>query len=290
MPPEPSLAGRGALITGGAGAIGSGMAQAFAEAGARVVLADISDAALAGASAELAKVGIEVGTIAMDVSKPDMWSRAMKSIEEAHGPIDILCNNAGLTSSRKPIEEVSLDDWHQVMDVNINALFYALRAFLPRIKARGRGGHVVNSASLSGFFTSALRSEYCTTKFAMVGLSECLRAELEPFGIGVSILAPGMVRSDIVANSARLRPSTRSGPVRDDDMLAKGIAQGMDPRCVGRMVVQGILENRLYIFTHPEYAERVAGRLHAVQSAFGESAQPGYVDDLGLLERALARK
>ena len=181
------LTGKCAFVTGGASGIGFGMAEALAGAGMKVVIADIEANALEQAAAKLKSSGAAVHAIQLDVTDRAAMESAAADAEEAFGAVDVVCNNAGVCW-RGFMTDASYDDWDWVLGVNLGGVVNGIRTFVPRLIARGEGGHVVNTASMAGLMASPGNSVYCTSKFAVVGLSEGLRKELAPKGIGVTVL------------------------------------------------------------------------------------------------------
>lgn len=286
------LAGRTALITGGASGIGLGMARAFVAAGLRVAIADVNEASLAAAKAALPGLGLAVR---LDVTRADEWERALDAVEAALGPVEILCNNAGVGQGRfadgreMTVAEMPEALWRMVMEINTTGTFLGARAVLPRMLARGAWGHIVNTASTGGLMAPAGIAAYVASKFAVVGLSESMRAELAPSGIGVSVLCPGGVRSNLFASSVAVRAATpgvfEGLATVGSEALRIEQAQRMDPVFVGEMVLRAIAGNAMYIIPHPEYRGHIEERHAALVAAFGESAQPGYRDTDVTFER-----
>ncbi len=212
------LAGKTALITGGASGIGLGMARAFVQAGLQVAIADINAAALEAATAALPGLG---AAVKLDVTLSAEWEHALDTVEAALGPVEILCNNAGVGQGRFAdgreitVAEMPEPLWRMVLEINVTGTFLGARTVLPRMLARRQWGHIVNTASTGGLMAPAGIAAYCASKFAVVGLSESLRAELAPAGIGVSVLCPGGVRSNLFASSVAVRAAV------------PGAAQGM---------------------------------------------------------------
>ena len=208
------LAGKTAFVTGGASGIGFALGRAFAQAGMNVMLADIETDALAVAVENLHDVGPAVRGIACDVADPVSVEQAAKASFDAFGHVHVVCNNAGV-GAPGGIDDISLDNWRWVLDVNLMGVLHGIRAFLPHIRAHGEGGHIVNTASMAGMLRARWLSPYAASKFAVVGLSEGLAVQLEPLGIGVSVLCPGFVRTAIT-ESGRSRPE-RYGPAQTPD-------------------------------------------------------------------------
>ena len=286
------LAGKTALITGGASGIGLGMARAFIAAGLRVAIADINDNALEVAEAVLPGLG---KAVKLDVTRGAEWEHAVNAVEAALGPVDILCNNAGVGQGRfadgrdTTVAEMPEALWRMVLEINATGTFLGARTLAPRMIARGQGGHIVNTASTGGLMAPGGIAAYCASKYAVVGLSESMRAELAPAGIGVSVLCPGGVRSNLFASSVAIRAKT---PDAFDGMATVGTdslrieqEQRMDPVRVGEMVLRAIAVNAMYIIPHPEYLGHIEERHAALVAAFGESAQPGYRDTDVTFER-----
>lgn len=286
------LAGKTALITGGASGIGLGIARAFISAGLRVAIADVNETALEAADAALPGLG---KAVKLDVTRAAEWEHAVDAVEAALGPVEILCNNAGVGQGRfadgrdTDVAEMPEALWRMVLEINATGTFLGARTVAPRMIARGLGGHIVNTASTGGLMAPGGIAAYCASKYAVVGLSESMRAELAPAGIGVSVLCPGGVRSNLFASSVAIRAKT---PDAFDGLATVGSetlrleqAQRMDPLRVGEMVLRAIAENAMYIIPHPEYLGHVEERHAALVAAFGQSAQPGYHDTDVTFER-----
>lgn len=198
------LAGKTAFVTGGASGIGFALGRAFAEAGMKVMLADIETGALDAAVKSLHNVGPDVRGIECDVTDSASVERAAGASFGAFGNVHVICNNAGVAAGGG-IEDIALDSWRWVLDVNLMGVVHGIRAFLPHMRAHGEGGHIVNTASMAGMQSGLGFSPYTASKFAVVGMSEGLAPQLAPFGIGVSVLCPGFVRTRI-GESGRNRP------------------------------------------------------------------------------------
>lgn len=191
-----NLDGKLALVTGAGSGIGKATALALAEKGARIVAVDIDDARVAemktalGARCALAR--------RVDVAKRDQMRDLADAVHREVGPLDVLVNNAGVGHSGGILDS-TLEDWDWVVGVNLWGVIHGCHFFVPKMVERGAGGHVANVASAFGLFAGPGVAPYCTTKFAVVGLSESLRAELKPHGIGVSAICPGVIDTDIIA-------------------------------------------------------------------------------------------
>jgi NAD(P)-dependent dehydrogenase (short-subunit alcohol dehydrogenase family) len=256
-----NIEGKTAFVTGAGSGIGAGIAEALVESGARVVLADIN---VDWAISEAARIGGETFAVEIDVASPESWSSAKAKAQSHFGQVDILCNNAGVATPRMPLEDVPDEMFEHVMAINVAGVFNGIKAFVPEMKAR-RCGHIVNTSSVNGLIPFGSFTTYSASKFAVTGLSEGLRQELEPFDVGVSILYPGLTKS-------RMSMSQEDGVGTSSEMLALM----MEPIWLGRAVVKAIVENRLHLITHPDHLPTLEERLAELSDAFGEPAQPGF--------------
>lgn len=275
------LAGRTAFVTGGASGIGLALGRAVGEAGMKVMLADIEPKALDAAVAGLREAGLDARGVICDVTDPASLEQAAAATREAFGKVHLLCNNAGVGGG-VGIDDISIDTWRWVLDVNLMGVVHGLRAFLPLLRAHGEGGHVVNTASMAGMLSGLGFAPYPASKFAVVNISEGLVPLLRPLGIGVSVLCPAFVQTRI-AESARNRPG-RYGPERPVDpaspagqqvaMVAELVRIGIDPAEVAAQVVEAIREDDLYIFTHhgPELRAMLETRFAAILAAMDKAA------------------
>jgi NAD(P)-dependent dehydrogenase (short-subunit alcohol dehydrogenase family) len=273
------LAGKTAFVTGGAGGIGFALGRAFAEAGMNVMLADIETDALAAAVNSLHNFGPDVRGVICDVADPASVERAAEASQEAFGNVHVVCNNAGVAAAGG-IDNISLDNWRWVLDVNLMGVLHGIRSLLPHIRAHGEGGHIVNTASMAGMNSGLGFSPYVASKFAVVGMSEGLATQLRPLGIGVTVLCPGYVRTRI-GESGRNRPE-RYGATQTPDpaspaglllaQIAERLRSGLDPSEVAARVLAAIREDELYVFTHPEMRGEVEERFAAIQAAMDKAA------------------
>ncbi len=204
------LAGKAAFVTGGASGIGLALGRAFAEADMKVMLADIEADTLAVAVEEATRsVDWMCAALAATSPIPSSVERAAEASYEAFGNVHVVCNNAGVAGG-SGIDDISLETWRWVLDVNLMGVLHGIRTFLPHIRAHGEGGHIVNTASMAGLNSGLGLSPYSASKFAVVNMSEGLAKQVAPLGIGVTVLCPGFVRTRI-SESARNRPE-RYGP------------------------------------------------------------------------------
>ena len=266
--------GRVAFITGGGSGVGLGMARAFLGAGMRVAIADIRVDHLEAAAAEL---GGDVHAIRLDVTDRDAFARAADETERVLGRVHVLCNNAGINLFND-IADATYQDWDWVLGVNLGGVVNGVATFLPRIKAHGEGGHVVNTASMAAFIAGPGAGIYTTAKFAVHGLSDALRWSLLPYGIGVSMVCPGLVKSKIY-ESDLVRPqelSTDTTPADAEFMkILPGLHEaGMEPDEIGEKVLRAVRENRFYVFTHPEHRDELRGIFDETIAAFPDEPVP----------------
>lgn len=264
-----------AFITGGAAGIGLAMAREFLDAGAKVIIADIRAEKLAEAVRSL-NAGDRVKTIRLDVTD----RKACAAAAAEAGAVDILCANAGIFFGG-PTQDATYDDWDFCLGVNLGGVVNTVESFMPGMIARGKGGHIVLTSSINGLFASGGVGPYTASKFAVTGLGECLRMNLAEHGIGVSILCPAAVRSDLFNSTPAVRPKALSETgahlvkIDDTDPTSKAIfADAMTIEEVGRKVMRGIRRNDLYIITHPEIRATLEARMKALLACVPDEPIP----------------
>ena len=267
--------GKTALITGGVSGIGFGIARAFCAAGIDLVLTWRNEAHRTRAEAWFADGGHPMPRFfELDVTDRAGWADVAGHV----GLVHILVNNAGV-SVFGPTDEASYADYDWIMGVNFGGVVNGLVTFVPRIKAQGQGGHIVNVASMAAYLSGPQAGIYTASKFAVRGLTECLRGNLAPYGIGVSLVCPGLTRTN-AWDSALKRPAAfaASGFAPPDrvelERFGTAFEAGMDPLEVGEKVLAGMSENRAVIFTHPEYAEDFAEIYRASVAALPDEPVP----------------
>jgi NAD(P)-dependent dehydrogenase (short-subunit alcohol dehydrogenase family) len=257
------FAGRTAFVTGGANGVGIGVVRNLLEAGAKVAIADIREDSIEQALATLDNR--EVMGVQLDVRSREGFAAAADEVEAKFGPVSLVFNNAGVNLFQ-PIEDSSYDDWDWVMGVNLGGVINGVMTFAPRMKARAQsgevtGGHIANTASMASFIGSGTPGIYNTSKFAVRGLSYSLRHSMYQYGIGVSCVHPGLVKSYIYA-SDDVRPDELKAEMKPVDHAwvkrLEGVHEfGMEPDVIGARILEGIRENRANIFTHPDHKEEV---------------------------------
>ena len=277
-----NIAGRTAFVTGGASGLGLAMAQSFCAAGMKVAIADVEEGALAKALDALRPGNADVIAVQVDVTDRAALARAADRAEQAFGKVHVVCNNAGVAVAGT-VEQMSYADWDWVLGVNLQGVVNGVQTFLERMKSHGEGGHFVNTASVAGLMPFPGLSVYNTTKYAVLGLSEAMRGDLADQGIGVSVLCPGVVNTNIFDSGrnrpAALQPQEGTGQLsvdlaaqlRDGEQAARMqalLSNALEPSVVGDMVLHAIQENEPYIFTHPEFADMAKARHQEMLDAF----------------------
>ena len=245
--------GKIALVTGAAGGIGLAIAQALAAQGSRVILADIDRDELGRAAATIP--GAE--TIVLDVTNRHHWKLAV----ERFGAIDILVNNAGIGPDGLELVDMEEESFDRIIRINLTSVFNGISAFAAAMRDRG-SGHIVNTASMAGLTASRRLGGYTAAKFGVVGMSEVLRAEMLPHGVGVSVLCPGYVPTRLAETTGKA-----GSPVPSATMSATTTTP-LDAATVGEMVVAAIRSEKPLIVTHGQYRGVVESRLNAVVAAF----------------------
>lgn len=270
------LSGKTAFVTGGASGIGLSMARAFGAAGMNVMLADINEQDLEAAVAELRERQIKVEGVRCDVSDRASIEDAARATLETFGKVHVVCNNAGVGAGG-PIGTMRQSDWDWTLAVNVMGVIHGMEVFLPHIRAHGEGGHYVNTASMAGMVSAPGMEPYTASKYAVVGMSEGWAQQLAPEGIGVSILCPGFVRTRIHESERARQEKYGNASEASDPERAEGTKQlvlgGIDPDRVGARVVEAILANEVYVFTHPDMAPFFRMRVDAIEAAFGRAAE-----------------
>jgi NAD(P)-dependent dehydrogenase (short-subunit alcohol dehydrogenase family) len=260
-----------AIVTGAASGIGLGIAKALAGAGMNLVLADLQPDRLAAARRDVESMGAGAVDVVVDVSDAASVAAAARAAEQAFGKLHVAVNNAGVAMHGTRLEDVSAEEWNWVIGVNVLGVVNGIRTFVPMIRRHGEGGHVVNTASISGFFLRGGRNQgaYSMTKYAVVALSEALEQEVEDADIGVSVLCPGSVQTHIM-ESAATRPARFGGPYERSQQTAMRGAMGLGlaPDVVGQRVLQAIRQREFYVLTHAHERAVVKARHERIEAAF----------------------
>jgi NAD(P)-dependent dehydrogenase (short-subunit alcohol dehydrogenase family) len=271
-----NLTGKTAIVTGAASGIGLGIARALAGAGVNLVLADIQAGPLEEARRRIEAAGARAVARQADVSDFDQVAALAKAAREAFGGLHIACNNAGVAMHGTPLAELGAEEWRWVVGVNVLGVVNGVRAFVPAIRGQNEGGHIVNTASVSGFFVrhGTNQGAYAMSKYAVVALSEALEQELEGSGIGVSVLCPGPVRTRIFEGAAT-RPDQFGGPyVRPEHerIGARLLGSGaLEPEQVGARVLHAIRHDEFYVFTHGAERDAIRARHARIEAALDQA-------------------
>ena len=271
------LAGKTAFVTGAASGIGFGIASALAQAGVKVMLCDIEEAALAAALEKLRLTNADIEGVRADISLKGELAAAAEATLARYGKVHILVNNAGVGGGG-PYGMWSDAAWDWTLGVNLRAVVWGIEIFGPLIERHGEGGHIVSTASIAGLVSNG-SGAYNVSKCGVVALSEGLRLELAPRGIGVSVLCPGFIRTQIVDSGRNLperfagkvgRPPA-TGPVAERiKFIRDRVAQGIDPLYVGELVREGIENDWPYIFTDNELEPFIETRFAAIKEGFNQ--------------------
>jgi NAD(P)-dependent dehydrogenase (short-subunit alcohol dehydrogenase family) len=278
--PLANVKGKTAFVTGGSNGIGLGIARKLSAAGMKVVFTYKSEAHRDAALASFPKDNAGVQAIKLDTTDRDGMVRAADEVERLFGNVHLVVNNAGVGIPAL-LSSVSWRDWDWSMDVNINGIFNGVRTFLPRLLKHGEGGHIVATSSSAGIVAGTL-GVYATAKFAVVGMMESLRTEMEGQNIGVSVYCPGLVRSSIF-DIERNRPAEHGAvkldppkppPLKPGSKPVDIMAAAMDPLEAGEHVLEGIRRNDLYILSHPEFEPVVRQRVTLLLKSFSKEPVP----------------
>jgi NAD(P)-dependent dehydrogenase (short-subunit alcohol dehydrogenase family) len=276
------LKGRVAVVTGGGSGIGRGLALAFGAEGMTVAVADIQKSSAEAVAAEIGAAGGRAFGIAVDVTSEESLAAAAKEIGARAGGVNLLCANAGVLARIGSLADHSIEDWEYTLSVNVMGVVKTVNAFLPALRQRAPDAHIVNTASLGGLVAEvrAPLGAYLASKYACVGYSEMLRLELAAEGIGVSVLCPGVVTSNLTQTSAQNRPDA-FGEQAAPQLAAMGGAgaaaarlavQAMPAEDVGPIVIRAIRANRLHVLTHPQSKPLVERRFRGMLEDFDFAA------------------
>jgi NAD(P)-dependent dehydrogenase (short-subunit alcohol dehydrogenase family) len=248
-----------AVVTGAAGGIGLGMCRAAVARGMAVMMADVDGERLDASAQALIDDGHRIAWRVIDVTDPTALESLAKATVDEFGRVDLICNNAGITLVT-PIHEISLEDWHRVIDIDLNAVFYGVRAFLPIMLEQGFG-HLNATASANAWRSDPMQAPYNVAKHGVAALMESVALDLREIGspVTASVLNPGPIATDLMLRS-----------LGDDDEIRTEVHgllnAGMDPDKVGHITFDGIAEGRFWIFTHPLIFGTIRDRLDAAMT------------------------
>jgi NAD(P)-dependent dehydrogenase (short-subunit alcohol dehydrogenase family) len=262
-------------VTGAASGIGLAMAQRFAVEGMAVVLSDIEAGPLEAATLELRKAGHDVHQVVADVSRWGDVEQLAAATVDTFGAVHVVCNNAGV-ATRGPAWELTLDDWRWVLGVDLWGVIHGVRAFVPRLLEQGQGGHIVNTASMTGVLPVRGLAGYSVAKMGVVALSEVLALDLEAeeSGVGVSVLLPGFIATRIT-ESDRNRPEHLAERAASSTAprTTAGVESTMSADEVAGLVVEAVRTGEFWILTHPGYREIIQQRAAGIGDG-GRPSQP----------------
>jgi NAD(P)-dependent dehydrogenase (short-subunit alcohol dehydrogenase family) len=264
-----------AVVTGAGSGIGRALADRFAAAGMKVVLADVEEDALARAETELRAQGATALAVRTDVRQAGEVEALAEETLAAFGGVHVVCNNAGVVVT-KSCWEHTLADWEWVLGVNLWGVIHGVRTFVPLMLRQGTAGHIVNTASEAGLATGAFMGSYCVSKHGVVALSEGLARELAQLGapIKVTVLCPGFVRTSIMS-SARTRPlplanpegseTVRAEAQRTEEGLRSGVEnEGTPPTEIANQVIAAIRADKFWILPHPQGRKWIRARMEGI--------------------------
>ena len=261
-----------AVVTGGASGIGRGIASALAGEGAHVVIADVDEDGARSVAEALGGRGARSIAVATDVRENASVDALAAATQAEFGGVDLLFNNAGVYLGGQ-MRDATEDDWRFVLDVNLDGVFRVGQKFSRYLREQGRGGHIVNTASVGGFLSFGEGLAYVVSKFGVVAYSEAMRLDLEADGIGVSTLCPGPINTNLPA-SDRLRGGGEAAG-GFSEALRPMIQEGMNPDDVGPIVLRGIRANLPYIFTDDITRDLIGQRFETVLAGFDQIVSAG---------------
>ncbi|MEP7244294.1 MAG: SDR family oxidoreductase [Gammaproteobacteria bacterium] len=270
-PPEPTvsqpaplkdLKGKVAYVTASSDGIGLGIARAASNAGMKVVIGYRNEERLK-AALPLFKAG-NAGVLAIkhDVTDRDGWKALLDEVISKYGKLHLVVNNAGIKTLRQA-SQAKFDEWDNAVAVNVTAIYNSVAACLPHMLQHGEGGHFVTTASMGGLLPGVNAGVYTSTKIAAVGIMEALRVELETTNIGTSVFCPGGVNTDNYVGSGEENPLRKAPP----NGAPRFAFAGMDPLEAGERVMHGVVNNDLFILSHPEFKAGMQERFDAIMAS-----------------------
>jgi NAD(P)-dependent dehydrogenase (short-subunit alcohol dehydrogenase family) len=276
-----SFEGRATVITGGANGIGLASAREFARRGARVMLGDIDQGALDDAVANLRGDGVDAHGVVCDVRKLDDVAALADEAFRVFGDVHVVFNNAGIAYAG-PIVETSHDDWRFVIDVDLWGPIHGVEAFLPRLIAQDADSHMVFTSSFAGLIPNVGLGPYCVAKYGVVALAETLSREARPNGIGVSVLCPMIVETNLLANTERVRSADYGAATASAAESVQQLASDptddsvLDVEDVARLTADAILANRLYVLPHRAARDSIRRRFDRIDRTFDDQVAEGW--------------
>jgi NAD(P)-dependent dehydrogenase (short-subunit alcohol dehydrogenase family) len=269
-----SFVGAGAVITGGASGIGLATARILGERGARLILADVERDALDAAVERLVGDGLDAHGVVCDVRSLDQVQQLAEESFERFGTVKVLFNNAGVAASG-PVVKMRHEDWRWVIDVDLWGPIHGVEAFLPRMVEQGQGGHVLFTASFAGLVPNLGLGPYCVAKYGVVALAEVLQRELRESGIGVSVLCPMRVDTNIWTSERNRDDAYGPGEpsrVPDPSEVSDAVGRVLAVDDVARLTVDAIVANRLYVLPHEESRTPIRMRFERIDRTFDKQS------------------
>ena len=278
------LRGRVAVVTGGGSGIGRGISRTFGAERMTVAVIDVQESKASEVAAEIESSGGRAFAIGADVTSVESLDAAARRIVSQAGGVNVLCANAGVLARVAPLAEHTIGDWEYTMSVNVLGIVKTVRTFLPALRERAPDAHIVTTASLGGLVSDvrAPIGAYIASKYACVGYSEMLRAELAGDGIGVSVLCPGVVSSNLMETSSDNRPHAFGAQPVPQVAVGGGMGgastppppvKAMPAEDVGPIVIRAIRANRFHVLTHPQARRLVEDRFRAMLADFDFAAR-----------------
>jgi NAD(P)-dependent dehydrogenase (short-subunit alcohol dehydrogenase family) len=271
MPPEPSvsqppplreLKGKVAYITAASDGIGLGIARAASNAGMKVVIGYRNDDRLKAALPLFKPGNPGVLPIKHDVTDREGWKSLLEQVKSQYGKLHLVVNNAGIKTLRQA-SQAKFDEWDNALAVNFTAIYNSVAVCLPHMLAHGEGGHFVTTASMGGLLPGVNAGVYTSTKIAAVGIMEALRVELESTNIGTSVFCPGGVNTDNYVGTGEPNPF-RKPPANGRPNF---MSAAMEPLEAGERVMNGVVNNDLFILSHPEFKPGIRERFDAIMAS-----------------------
>jgi NAD(P)-dependent dehydrogenase (short-subunit alcohol dehydrogenase family) len=260
-PPLKNLKGKVAYISAASDGIGLGIARAASDAGMIVVIGYRNEERLKAALPLFKPGNPGVMPFKHDVTDRAGWAQMVEAVKARYGKLHLVVNNAGIKTLREA-SQARYDEWDNAVAVNFTAIYNSVAACLPHMMEHGEGGHFVTTASMGGLLPGVNAGIYTSTKIAAVGIMEALRVELESTNIGTSVFCPGLVTTDNYIGTGEQNPYHPRGP--GGPPRFPGPPPGMDPLEAGQRVLNGVLNNDLFILSHPEFKAGMQERFDAI--------------------------
>jgi NAD(P)-dependent dehydrogenase (short-subunit alcohol dehydrogenase family) len=265
-PPLKDLKGKVAYISAASDGIGLGIARAASNAGMKVVIGYRNEDRLKAALPLFKPGNAGVMSFKHDVTDRDGWKAMVEAVKAQYGKLHLVVNNAGIKTLRQA-SQAKFDEWDNAVAVNFTAIYNSVAACLPHMLEHGEGGHFVTTASMGGLLPGVNAGVYTSTKIAAVGLMEALRVELESTNIGTGVFCPGGVNTDNYVGMDQPNPFRKPPPGIPKEVLARMAAISMSPLEAGERVMNGVVNNDLFILSHPEFAPGMKERFDAIMAS-----------------------